>query len=99
MSEQTFVFKPNENQLVVFELNNNTNFELSKNEKLKIPITTNIEDSKKRHANLKRSTRCILIETYPFINFDEKGVCNYCRDLRKNKKVFKWRGKTSTNFR
>jgi glucosamine--fructose-6-phosphate aminotransferase (isomerizing) len=81
---KTFVFKPNENQLVVFELNNNTNFELSKkNEKLKIPITTNIEDSKKRYANLKRCTRCILIETYPFINFDEKGVCNYCRDYEK----------------
>ncbi|MEI6632634.1 MAG: hypothetical protein WCP22_02315, partial [Chlamydiota bacterium] len=28
---------------------------------------------------LRRCTRCILPETMPFIRFDEKGVCNYCR--------------------
>jgi glutamine---fructose-6-phosphate transaminase (isomerizing) len=27
---------------------------------------------------LKRCTRCILPETFPFIHFDHKGVCNYC---------------------
>jgi hypothetical protein len=31
-------------------------------------------------ANLKRCTRCVLPETMPFIEFDEKGVCNYCRN-------------------
>lgn len=30
--------------------------------------------------NIKRCTKCILPETHPFIHFDEKGVCNYCRD-------------------
>lgn len=31
-------------------------------------------------SRLKRCTRCILPETFPFIEFDEKGVCNYCRN-------------------
>ena len=31
---------------------------------------------------LKRCTRCILPETMPFISFDEKGVCNYCRSYK-----------------
>lgn len=30
--------------------------------------------------SIKRCSRCILPETHPFINFDERGVCNYCRD-------------------
>jgi glutamine---fructose-6-phosphate transaminase (isomerizing) len=29
---------------------------------------------------LKRCTRCVLPETYPFITFDPSGVCNYCRN-------------------
>ncbi|MBN1937829.1 MAG: hypothetical protein JW934_24455 [Anaerolineae bacterium] len=28
---------------------------------------------------LRRCTRCVLPETMPFIEFDEQGVCNYCR--------------------
>ena len=32
---------------------------------------------------IKRCTRCILPETMPFIQFDEKGVCNYCRTYQK----------------
>lgn len=32
---------------------------------------------------LKRCARCILPETMPFIEFDEKGVCNYCRNYKK----------------
>lgn len=32
---------------------------------------------------LKRCTRCILPETMPFIEFDEEGVCNYCRMYKK----------------
>ena len=37
-------------------------------------------DYAKARAEIRRCTRCILPETMPFINFDEKGVCNYCRD-------------------
>lgn len=30
-------------------------------------------------SRLKRCARCILAETMPFIEFDDDGVCNYCR--------------------
>jgi len=29
---------------------------------------------------LKRCTKCLLPETFPFIEYDEKGVCNYCKN-------------------
>lgn len=32
---------------------------------------------------IRRCTKCVLPETMPFIEFDEKGVCNYCRGYRK----------------
>lgn len=32
---------------------------------------------------LRRCTCCILPETMPFIEFDEHGVCNYCRTYKK----------------
>ncbi|OPY92782.1 MAG: Glutamine--fructose-6-phosphate aminotransferase (isomerizing) [Syntrophaceae bacterium PtaU1.Bin231] len=31
---------------------------------------------------LRRCSRCILPETFPFIEYDEQGVCNYCRHYR-----------------
>ena len=33
--------------------------------------------------NIRRCTRCVLPETMPFIEFDEEGVCNYCRTYEK----------------
>lgn len=30
-------------------------------------------------SHLRRCSKCILPETFPFIEFDEKGVCNYCK--------------------
>ncbi|WP_100961741.1 hypothetical protein [Bosea sp. FBZP-16] len=30
-------------------------------------------------GRLRRCTRCILPETVPFLDFDEQGVCNFCR--------------------
>lgn len=35
-----------------------------------------------RIRQLRRCTRCVLPETFPFISFDEKGVCNYCHGYR-----------------
>ena len=35
-------------------------------------------------ADLRRCTKCILPETFPFIEFDDEGVCNYCRNYKKN---------------
>lgn len=34
--------------------------------------------NEKNLAELKRCTRCILPETFPYITFDHDGVCNYC---------------------
>ena len=31
---------------------------------------------------MKRCTRCVLPETFPGIEFDENGVCNYCRTFK-----------------
>lgn len=30
--------------------------------------------------NLKRCSKCLLPETFPFIEFDTEGVCNYCHN-------------------
>ncbi len=40
---------------------------------------------KEKWKNLKRCTKCILPETMPFIEFDDEGVCNYCRNHQKIK--------------
>ena len=41
------------------------------------------EERRGEIANLKRCTKCILPETFPYIEFDENGVCNYCRNYNK----------------
>jgi len=46
-----------------------------------------LEHNCDRINNIRRCRRCILPATFPFIDFDEKGVCNYCRNYRlKNQK-------------
>ena len=35
-----------------------------------------------RSPKIKRCTNCVLPETMPFIRFDDKGVCNYCKNYR-----------------
>ncbi len=32
--------------------------------------------------SLKRCTKCVLPETFPYISFDAAGVCNYCRNYK-----------------
>jgi glutamine---fructose-6-phosphate transaminase (isomerizing) len=34
---------------------------------------------------VQRCSRCILPHTYPFIQFDEQGVCNFCNHFEKQK--------------
>ncbi len=36
-------------------------------------------------SNLRRCTKCILPETFPYISFDQSGVCNYCRNHKQHK--------------
>jgi hypothetical protein len=35
-----------------------------------------------RNMHFRRCTKCVLPETMPYINFDSKGVCNYCRTYK-----------------
>ncbi|NVJ91206.1 MAG: hypothetical protein HWE34_06090 [Methylocystaceae bacterium] len=44
-----------------------------------------IHDNSLNDIEYKRCTRCILPHTYPFIEFDEEGVCNYCNHFEKQK--------------
>ena len=41
----------------------------------------------KKLRDIKRCTHCILPATHPYIEFDDQGVCNFCRqyDLRKHR--------------
>jgi len=32
---------------------------------------------------LKRCKQCVLPETFPFIHYDEAGICNYCHNYKK----------------
>jgi glutamine---fructose-6-phosphate transaminase (isomerizing) len=34
--------------------------------------------------SIRRCTRCVMPETMPFIEFDDEGVCNYCRTYQKH---------------
>lgn len=42
-----------------------------------------IVDRSSKSETLERCAKCILPETYPFIEFDEHGVCRYCRTWKK----------------
>lgn len=46
-----------------------------------------LEDNSKEISLLKRCTKCILPETFPFIEFDEKGVCNFCKNHKPKKQI------------
>ena len=41
-------------------------------------------------SELKRCSRCVIPETHETIHFDEKGVCNICRQHEFKKEVVDW---------
>jgi hypothetical protein len=41
-----------------------------------------LEFNHDRVAKLRRCTKCLLPETFPFIVYDEHGVCNYCNNYK-----------------
>jgi hypothetical protein len=44
-----------------------------------------LEDNSTAINRLKRCTKCILPETFPYITFDSQGECNYCNNyVQKN---------------
>ncbi len=40
------------------------------------------QDQKRKIAGLKRCNKCILPDTFPYIEFDSKGICNYCNNYK-----------------
>jgi len=38
-------------------------------------------------VKLKRCSKCILPETFPFIEFDRNGQCNYCKNHKAQKQI------------
>jgi glucosamine--fructose-6-phosphate aminotransferase (isomerizing) len=59
------------------------NFQQKKND-----YSVNFDEYNKNRekiSSLKRCTKCILPITMPFISFDDKGVCNYCKEYKFHK--------------
>ncbi len=70
-------------EIEVFDnLNFDKNINISLNLSKSYDIVTNEQEDLKRLKSLKKCTKCILPETYPFIEFDLDGVCNYCNSYR-----------------
>lgn len=44
-----------------------------------------LEYNFERISAIKRCTKCLLPATFPFISFDDKGVCTYCHSYEKIK--------------
>lgn len=42
-----------------------------------------LEFDEKKLMNIKRCSKCLLPETFPFIEYDNDGVCNYCNNYEK----------------
>lgn len=45
-------------------------------------VEKHYQSNKEAILGLRRCKKCILPETMPLISFDDKGVCNYCRDYK-----------------
>jgi glutamine---fructose-6-phosphate transaminase (isomerizing) len=41
-----------------------------------------LEDNSAEIKYLKRCKKCLLTETFPFIEFDSEGICNYCNNYK-----------------
>jgi glutamine---fructose-6-phosphate transaminase (isomerizing) len=41
-----------------------------------------VEQCRQRISGLKRCKKCLLPETFPFIDYDNEGICNYCRNYK-----------------
>ncbi len=84
------------NEIVIYDLDKNelTNFDLKLeykekdleiNYEKKLKVTNNFNYEKNKIQNLKKCSKCILPETYPFISFNQEGICNYCEKYEKQK--------------
>ena len=70
---------------VIDNLNFNKKINITVNQNKSYDIITNEQEDLKRLNSLKKCSKCVLPETYPFIKFDREGVCNYCNSYQKQK--------------
>ena len=85
---ETIIFNPKNNEINIIvneKYNKEMNYPNLLKNKINPTIFTNFEDDLHRHSNLKRCSKCILLETYPFISFDKNGVCNFCQEYDQQK--------------
>ena len=82
---ETIIFNPKDKK--IFKILNDDNTQSIKLIKQKFDnrIFTNYDQELYRHSKLKRCSKCILLETYPYISFDKDGVCNFCNNYEKQK--------------
>jgi glutamine---fructose-6-phosphate transaminase (isomerizing) len=78
--KEKIIYKIEHNSQKINNFNPNEYF-ISKN--INSSIIDNFSTDKKNHENLQKCTNCILPETYPFISFDSKGICNFCNNYKK----------------
>ncbi len=52
--------------------------------KVSAVVAEHINNCVSRINVLKRCNRCLLPETFPFIEYNNEGTCNYCRNHKKN---------------
>jgi len=78
------ILKTEINKLYQFSLqtNNQSQKLQNSNKPISIGVINNLDCKIK---NLKRCSKCILPESYPYISFDKNGVCNYCNSYSPRK--------------
>ena len=81
----TVIFDKDKNKLTEIKHNikNFENLDISIKKDSNYKIFNNLKYQSKKLENLKKCSKCILPETYPFIKFNEKNICNYCENYEK----------------
>ncbi|GAB2495584.1 hypothetical protein [Algoriphagus taiwanensis] len=46
-----------------------------------------LENNAQAISKLRRCSKCLLPQTFPFIQFDSSGICNYCNNYKPQDKV------------
>jgi len=82
---KTIIYDKDKNSLssINHEETKNIDNSLNINTELNLNVFDNFQFQEKKLKNLKKCTKCILPETYPYIHFDKNGVCNYCLNYEK----------------
>ncbi len=82
-SDQAYWVQLRTLQMMPFELVCSTSFSVGSDESsARIEVVDYSQQEKRQRDSMRRCMRCVLPSTFPFIRFDEEGVCNFCRDYK-----------------